>query len=101
MKETAEGFVAMIDGYNQAIDGFNESAAAICDMEAELERIEAESPEEWVRRFREKYGRWPNPSYFRYKPLTETYISAPDGKPDAKQRASRSPRRQGTGYLQS
>jgi len=68
----------MIDGYNQAIDGFNESAQAIYDMEEELMRLEAESPEDWVRRFRQKFGRWPNPTYFRYKPLTETYVRDPD-----------------------
>ena len=41
---TAEGFVTMIDGYNAAIIDFNEKAQAISEREAELERIEFETP---------------------------------------------------------
>ena len=66
MQQTAEGFVAMIDGYNRAIIAFNETAAKVSEMEDELARQELETAEAWVKRFHEKYGRWPNHTYFRY-----------------------------------
>ena len=44
MSETAEGFVAMIDGYNRAVTNFNETAAIVADREDELTRYELETP---------------------------------------------------------
>ena len=67
MNETAEGFVAMIDGYNRAVTAFNDSAAIVADREDELMRLECESAIAWVKRFHEQYGRYPNPNYFRYE----------------------------------
>ena len=52
MQDTAEGFVAMIDGYNAKIIDFNEKAAAKIEREEELERLEFESAQAWVMRFR-------------------------------------------------
>ena len=43
MKETAQGFVAMIDGYNRAVSDFNDAAALVADREEELMRLEFES----------------------------------------------------------
>ena len=87
MQETVEGFVSMVDGYNQAIVDFNEAAAAKAQREEELESLEFETAQEWVQRFRKKYDRWPNPAYFRY--------AAPQPKKDR----SKSPR--GSGMIKS
>ena len=77
----------MVDGYNQAIVDFNEAAAAKAAREEELESLEFETAQEWVQRFRKKYDRWPNPTYFRY--------AAPQVKKDR----SKSPR--GSGMIKS
>ena len=79
MTETAQGFVAMIDGYNRAVTAFNESAAIVADREAELMRLEYESAIAWVRRFKEKYGRFPNPNYFRYEKPEKVFRRADSG----------------------
>ena len=71
MQETVEGFVSMVDGYNQAIEDFNEAAASKAAREEELETLEFETAQQWVQRFKEKFNRWPNPNYFRYKKLQE------------------------------
>ena len=80
MSETAEGFVAMINGYNRAVRDFNESAAIVADREEELMRLEYETAIAWVRRFRQKYGRWPNPNYFRYEKPSQVYRRADSGR---------------------
>ena len=89
MQDTAEGFVAMIDGYNAKIIDFNEKAAAKIEREEELERLEFESAQAWVMRFRKQFNRWPNPNYFRYE------------KYQANSRSPRHARTQGTGALPS
>ena len=89
MQETVEGFVSMVDGYNQAIIDFNETAASKAAREEELETFEFETAQQWVKRFKEKYNRWPNPTYFRY--------AAPQ-QVDKKDR-SKSPR--GSGMIKS
>ena len=43
MQETVEGFVSMVDGYNQAIEDFNEAAASKAAREEELETLEFET----------------------------------------------------------
>ena len=43
MQKTVEGFVSMVDGYNQAIEDFNEAAAAKAAREEELETLEFET----------------------------------------------------------
>ena len=57
----------MIDGYNAKIIDFNEKAQAKIDREEELERIEFETAQAWVMRFKKQFNRWPNPNYFRYE----------------------------------
>ena len=92
MSETAEGFVAMIDGYNRAVTNFNETAAIVADREDELTRYELETPIQWVKRFREKFGRFPNPNYFRYAPPKKTFKRADSGRLNEHGKRSASPR---------
>ena len=38
-----------------------------------------ETPIEWVKRFRQKYNRFPNPNFFRYAPPKKVYKRAGSG----------------------
>ena len=67
MKKTAQGYLAMVDGYNRIVIDFNTGAEEkLKKLEAKLSRYHNELPNDYIERYYEKFGKYPKTKYFRY-----------------------------------